>query len=152
MQFTYDLVRQSIPAIEDVETFLSSHEIGIAQLAIEYCNALINDSGARAAMFPGFNFGVVPATAYSGAARDNLIDPLLARMLGQIDGVTDIQTQPTYIELRDELGYVNAAPDHLNLVDKLMSSPDHTETVQRTGDIAKGVCAAALGNGAVLIQ
>ena len=152
VQFTYDLVRQSIPAIEDIETFLSSHEIGIAQLAIEYCNALINDTGARATMFPAFNFGVLPATAYSGAARDNLIEPLLERMLGQINGVTNILTQPTFVELRDELGYVNAAPDHLNLVDKLMSSPDHVETLPRTADIAKGVCAAALGNGAVLIQ
>ena len=41
---TYQELRQSLPAIEDVNTFLSSHQVAIAQLAIQYCDAAIGSN------------------------------------------------------------------------------------------------------------
>ncbi|MCB1844880.1 MAG: hypothetical protein KDI09_18090, partial [Halioglobus sp.] len=140
---TYQNLRQSLPAIATLRTFLSSHQVAIAQLAIEYCNALVEGPGA-ASYFPGFNFNQAPAAAYSGANRNLVIDPLVDRMMG-----IGIQTQPDFTAVRDELGYVSsdgARPD--NLVDRLLVSADNPNTRA----IAKGVCAAVLGSAVTLVQ
>ncbi|MDH5255003.1 MAG: LamG domain-containing protein, partial [Gammaproteobacteria bacterium] len=44
---TYALVRQQLPAVVDLGAVLASHQVGIAQLAIEYCNALVEDNTLR---------------------------------------------------------------------------------------------------------
>ena len=102
VDMTFQSLRQSLPTIESPEAFLSSHQVAIAQLAIEYCNALIEDRGAisSAAYFPGFNFGAAPGTAF--ANRDALINPLIDNAMG-----IAIQTQPDFVDVRDELGYVS---------------------------------------------
>ncbi|MGW8369682.1 MAG: LamG domain-containing protein, partial [Gammaproteobacteria bacterium] len=41
---TYDLVRQSLPAVATIEAVLASHQVAVAQLAIEYCNAAVDDT------------------------------------------------------------------------------------------------------------
>ena len=38
---TYTSIRQSLPAVDSIEAFLSSHQTAIAQLAIQYCDALV---------------------------------------------------------------------------------------------------------------
>ena len=40
---TYQELRQSLPAVEDIEAFLSSHQVAIAQLAIQYCDAAVEE-------------------------------------------------------------------------------------------------------------
>ncbi len=140
---TYQGLRQSLPAVEDIQTFLSSHQVAIAQLAIEYCNALVEGPDA-ATYFPGFDFNQSPAAAYSGANRNLVIDPLIDRIMG-----IGIQTQPDFTAVRDELGYVGSdgvRPD--NLVDRLLVSPDNPNTRA----IAKGVCAAVLGSAVTTVQ
>ncbi len=67
VQATFDEVRQSLPAIESIEAFLSSHQAAIGQLAIEYCHALISDPVLRSVRFPGFPFDQPVATAWPGA-------------------------------------------------------------------------------------
>ncbi len=66
---TYNRVREQLPTVENIEGFLSSHQVGTAQMAIEYCNALVDDAGMRAAYFPGFNFGASAATAFDTPAE-----------------------------------------------------------------------------------
>ena len=58
---TYQELRQSLPAVEDINTFLSSHQVAIAQLAIQYCDAAVED----ATLWPGFDFDAAPGTAFS---------------------------------------------------------------------------------------
>ena len=55
---TFQGLRQSMPATEAPVAFLSSHQVAIAQLAIEYCNALIEDRGAipSGRVLPGLRF------------------------------------------------------------------------------------------------
>jgi len=151
VQFTFGNIRNSLPAVDSIEAFLSSHQVGITQLAIEYCNALVNDTTARDAYFNGFDFNSIPSTAFAGANRDLVIGPLLKRMLG-IDNLTQIETQPEWADVRDELGYVDERPgtDHVNLIDRLIERDDSSSA--RTADITKAVCAATLGNGALLIH
>jgi hypothetical protein len=135
-------LRQSMPAIEAPEAFLSSHQVAIAQLAIEYCNALVEDRGTISAgnYFPGFNFGAAPATAF--ANRDALINPLIDNMMG-----IAIQTQPDFVTVRDELGYAAASGAYPgDLIDRLIAGGTDTRS------IAKGTCAAVLGSAVTLVQ
>ena len=148
---TYMNLRQSLPAIEDPKAFLSSHQVAIAQLAFEYCHALMEDRGtiSTAAMFPGFNFGAAPAAAY--ANRDALLQPLIDRVMG-----IAIQSQPDYVVVRDELGFntfdpVTLRPD--NLIDRMIApNPDPLEPQADTRGIAKGACGAVLGSAIALVQ
>ncbi|MDJ0928008.1 MAG: LamG domain-containing protein [Gammaproteobacteria bacterium] len=152
VQSTFDLVRQQLPAVPDAGTFSSAQEIGIAQLAIAYCDALIeNDVNRRNQYFPNFttNFGQIPSTAYAGANRDDLINPLVDRIMG----VGLIASQPAFADVVDELGYVAAGGNPArppNLIDRLIAADDSDS--DRTEDIAKAVCSAVLGSGIALVQ
>ncbi|RMF98099.1 MAG: LamG domain-containing protein [Gammaproteobacteria bacterium] len=158
VQATYELVRQQLPASENAGSFSSAQEIGIAQLAIAYCNALIeNDPARRDAYFPNFvlpptgvsRFTLIPSAAFAGPARDDLINPLVDRIMG----VGLIGSQPAFADVVDELGYAAAGgnpPRPANLIDRLIASDDSSP--QRTEDIAKAVCSALLGSGVALVQ
>ena len=140
VDMTYQNLRQSLPVLETPQGFLSSHQVAIAQLAIEYCNALV-DGPSAAAYFNNFDFSQPPAAAYGGAARDQIIDPLIDNIMG-----IGVQTQPDFVDVRNELGYISTGPD--NLIDRLIASPDNPSTAA----IAKGVCASVLGSGVMLVQ
>jgi hypothetical protein len=139
---TFQSLRQSMPATEAPAAFLSSHQVAIAQLAIEYCNALIDNRGTipAAAYFPGFDFNAAPGTAY--ANRDAFITPLLDNIMG-----VAVMTQPDFMQVRDELGFVATSGSHPgDLIDRLIAGGTDTRS------IAKGTCAAVLGSAVTLVQ
>lgn len=146
VDMTYQELRQSLPAVEDVSTFLSSHQVAIAQLAIEYCNALI-ESPQAGSYFPGFNFNAAPGTAFGGSNRDLLVEPLIRNFVGNAASGPQLAAQPTYAEVYTEIAsFGGGAGRPANLVDRLIAGGSNTRA------IAKGVCAATLGNAATLIQ
>ena len=135
---TYNRVREQLPTVENIEGFLSSHQVGAAQLAIEYCNALVDDTGLRTAYFPGFNFAASAATAFGTPAERAMISgPLVARAVG-----TGMATQPSSAEVTAE---VDA------LIGRLTAcgagcAPD------RTIVIVKSACSAVVGSASTLLQ
>ena len=140
----FQSLRQSLPAIEDPATFLSSHQVAVAQLAIEYCNALIENRGATSAAlyFPGFDFDATPLTAFGN--RNALIRPLVDKVMG-----IGIQTQPDAVDVEGEIAYNIFDPLTLrpvNLIDRLIAGGADTRS------ISKGACAAVLGSAVMLIQ
>lgn len=140
---TYQSLRQSLPTIENPAAFLASHQVAVAQLAIEYCNALVDDPALSAQYFQGFDFDLAPNVAYAGANRDLIIQPLLDNMMG-----VNIETQPLYPVIRDELGYVASDGTRpANLINRLVAGGNAD-----TRGIAKGVCAAVLGSAATTFQ
>jgi hypothetical protein len=150
---TYLELRQSLPAVEDIDTFLSSHQVAIAQLAIAYCDALVNVDGNpnpdRGQMFPGFDFDAVPTTAFApppppplNGGRDLFVVPLIDYVMG-----TGLASQPAYADVYSELaGFSAAGGRPHNLVQRLVDGGSSTRA------ISKGVCAAMLGNAATLVQ
>lgn len=132
---TYELVKQAMPVNSNLGGFVSSQQMGITQLAISYCAALIDDSSARSAYFPGLNFTAAPATAY--ADRTLLTGPLFDRMVG-----TGVGTQPAQAALASEID---------DLVTTLSNCGASCES-DRTERIAKGACAAVLGSATMLVQ
>jgi hypothetical protein len=150
---TYQELRQSLPAIEDVNTFLSSHQVAIAQLAIQYCDAAIGSNtnpnpDAEGKIWTSFDFDQGASTAFSVDNRNKFMDPLIARAVGQTSGGAQLASQPSYDNVYDEVAaFQNAGglrPD--NLIDRLLAGSSDTRS------IAKGVCAAVIGSAATLVQ
>ena len=135
---TYDRVREQLPTVENIDGFLSSHQVGVAQLAIEYCNALVDDAARRSAYFPGFDFAATAPQAFDTVAERSLITgPLVARAVG-----TGLASQPSAAEVGTEL-------------DGLMTRLAACGTgcaADRTATIVKASCAAVLGGASMLLQ
>ena len=148
----FTTIRQQLPGVENIEGFLSAHQMAVSQLAIEYCSALVDNNGQMlrdvyfrdSAGMQSFDFGVTATSAFdTQAKRDLVISPLLDNIIG-----TGLSTQPNLVNVRSEL-------DNLMLI--LGSTTDCTpqpscNTTLRTEQIVKATCAAALGSAAMLIQ
>jgi hypothetical protein len=147
VDMTYQELRQSLPAVEDINTFLSSHQVALAQLAIAYCDAFIgtNSNPGPADSDPSFPAGFFSApasTSFSAANRGNYITPLVNRILG-----TGLASQPAFADVNGELATLTASGGRPNnLAQRLLDGGSGTRA------IAKGICAATLGNAATLVQ
>ena len=137
VQATFDLVRQQLPTTDGMDTFVSAHQIGVMQLAVEYCNVLVKDAALRSSYFPGFDFAAGPSTAFAGSQRNLLLDPLINRMMG-----SNLASQPDFHDVRDELD---------RLVDRLIATGGGSGAA-RTIDISMGACAALLASAPLLVN
>ncbi len=147
---TYTNVKQSMPTVETIEAFLQSHQVAIAQLAIEYCAALVDDVTLRGQVFSPngamFNAGVTTAFP-AGGNHAWLIDPLMDRLLGTVANNIGIQTDRT--TFANELNQlINGIPGEAIRPGLAIGGGNAT----RTQTIAKATCAAAVGNAAMLVQ
>ena len=135
---TYNAVKQQMPTLTDIDVFVSSQQMGITQLAIEYCNALVDDTSERASYFSGFNFSDAANVAFdSTAKRDIIFDALIGNTMG-----SNLATQPADADVKAEL---NSLTDTLTECGSSCAA-DRTETV------VKAVCAATIANAAMLVQ
>ena len=144
---TFDTIRQSLPAGPDIQSILASHQVAIAQLAIEYCNALVENRGSisRTQMFPSFDFNATALAAFP-ANENALFDPLFDRVLG----VTQLASQPDRTAVRTELSQmINGIPGDASRPG-LKNTGANTAT--RTQAIAKATCSAVIGSAAMLVQ
>jgi hypothetical protein len=150
---TFRELRQSLPAVDSLNTFLSSHQVAIAQLAIQYCDAMIGTAGSPGpnlgTLFPGFDWD---DGSEFRTNRDAFVYPLIDRIMG-----TNIASQPLRAEVYEELAsYTDPTPvvseegESLdrpdNLIDRLTAGSSDTRS------IGKGVCAAMLGSAVTLVQ
>jgi hypothetical protein len=131
---TYLQVQQQLPVVPALESFVASHQVGIAQLAIQYCDSLVESSQAGT-FFPGLNLTASPSVALANTAP--LIDPLITKGVGN-----NLATQPTDAEVRTELN---------SLVTKLSACGGSCST-DRTKTITKAACATVLGSAALLLK
>ncbi len=77
---TYLAVQQQLPATPTLEAFSSANQVGIAQLAVQYCNVMVNNATYLANVLPGVTLS---ATQFSSqAGTDAVTGPLAARVLG----------------------------------------------------------------------
>lgn len=134
---TYVTVKQQLPTVETLEGFLSSHQMAVTQMAIQYCDVLASDNGLRSDFFPGFDFNENASTAFDTAGRDLIIAPLRQRFVG-----TGLSSQPTDQEIKDELD---------DLMDTLTACTGSCPA-GRTETVVKASCAAVLGSATTLVQ
>ncbi len=141
-------IKQQLPADENATGFLAAHEMAVAQLAIAYCDALVDDVPLRDSFFGTFAFGSPVATAFASSTEKNqIVDALYDKMVG-IGGVA-LSNMPSKAQLETEL----VGPDDAtaiagghpgNLFSRL--SPVSTPAV------VKALCTSVLGSAAMIIQ
>ncbi|WP_417514162.1 LamG-like jellyroll fold domain-containing protein [Marinobacter sp.] len=137
---TFNTVKQQLPTIENISGFLSSHQMAVTQMAIQYCDVLIENGQARADFFPGFDFTATPAAAFDHSGKSLITGPLLARFVGE-----NLSTQPAALDIQGELG---------SLIDELAKCGGDGSNcpADRTETIVKASCAAVLGSATTLVQ
>lgn len=129
---TYRNIRQSLPAITDIQAFLSSHQTSVAQLALQYCSVMINDANLRNEFFDG----LFPTSITTAGDRSAIIGPLYAKAIG------NVMSQPLQSDVQDKLDV---------LIEELCNASACT-TAQRTYDVATAACGAALGSATTIVQ
>ena len=137
VQNTYETIKQQLPVVESVGGFLSSHQVAISQLAVEYCNALVNDTTLRTGFFPGFDFSKSASTAFDATGKSQVITPLLSKVAG-----TGLADQPLDADMSGELDA---------LINKLTACGGGC-AADRTEVVVKSACAAMLGSAVMLVQ
>jgi hypothetical protein len=150
---TFTNIRQSLPAVDSIEAFLSSHQTAIAQLAIQYCDALV-ESPQASTYFPGLDLNGAPGTVFAtNGGKDLLVDPLINHMVG-----SNVTSQPSAAELKtpytptDPTNEGTAVrPGLYGLIDTLKACSG-SACNGRTKLVAKATCGAVLGSGATLID
>ncbi|MFZ5756437.1 MAG: LamG domain-containing protein [Pseudomonadota bacterium] len=137
----YELVKQQLPASDLISGFSSAHQIGITQLAMEYCSALVEDP-LSTTYFAGFNLdGAYTSVLDTPAERSALIDPLILHVAN-----TNLLSMPVVEDFGNELDALI-----VRLSDSCTGSCT-ANPVGRTQLIAKAVCTAASANAALLLQ
>ena len=72
-----------LPTVFDIQSVSSGANIASAQLAMQYCQALVADPTLGPAFFPGFNFTAAPCTAFaSHSGMDLMVQPLINNLIG----------------------------------------------------------------------
>jgi hypothetical protein len=140
---TFEQIREQLPAAFDLRTFTSSNQVGVAKLALEYCDQMVESPAARDAFFgntPPFPFDAPTPTAFATPAdRDRIIVPITDRMLG-----IAVANQPDSSAVQAEL---DALIDELTLgCDAVTCGGERTRTV------VKALCAAVLSSAGVLVH
>lgn len=134
---TYQLVKQQLPTLTNIETFISAQQMGITQLAIAYCDAALENENLRMAWFPDVNFSNTPDIALDVTGRANLLNPLLDQLMP-----STLSTQPDKAAVYSELD---------NLITRLAVCGSNCD-INRSKNIAKASCAAVLGSAVMLVQ
>jgi len=126
---TFDNVRASLPATPSIEAFLSSHQTSIAQLALVYCSALVDDVNARTTFFGSDLSGLTLP-----AGENTIIAPIVNKSVGDVDTQPDAETTT---ELHDLIGRL---------------CPNGGCSGARSLAVTKAVCGASLGSASMLVQ
>ena len=135
----FEQLKQQLPSVTNMDGFLASNQMAVTQMAIKYCDQLVETQNLRDHYFTGFDFSQSAASAFTTQDRNLILTPLTTRMLG-----TSLSDQPTNSDVIDELD---------NLITRLtdcnngkVCDANYTKTV------VKAVCAGALGSAAITMQ
>ncbi len=155
---TFLRIKQQLPGNEDINGFVSAHQIGIAQLAIEYCNALVEDASLRTDWFPNFDFTANAESVADADWETQVVTPLVNRIMG-----TNLNSQPSQfdatsvlmslITLDDEPRSDDPnVPDPVDGIPEGLAKCGNTCSADHTRTVVKASCAALLGSAILLVQ
>ena len=134
---TYLAVQQQLPSTSTLESFLASNQVGIAQLAIQYCTTLINTPSLAARVFPGVSFGPTQFASQGG------ISTVTGDIAAMVVGNGQFKSQPAASTVTTELN---------SLIGVLCSGTTPCNNTQRVQAVAAAACAAALGSADMEIE
>jgi hypothetical protein len=141
VQATFGELTEGLPPTTDLRSFVSSHQVAILKLALEYCDSMVESVATRQSFFgPTFDFNQPVVVAFSDQTRrDMILDPLIDGMLG-----VGIANQPTRAEVHPLLD---------QLLTDLTAGCNATNCdATRTRSVVKGLCAAVLSSSATQLH
>jgi hypothetical protein len=131
---TYLAVQQQLPSNPTLEGFSSSNQIGVAQLAIQYCNVAVNTPSLQSQLFGA----PLSASQFKTPSGVSIVTNALAtRVLGNSP-----KSQPAASTVTTEL---------TSLIGALCQTNDCTQT-KGTNAVAAAACATAFGSADMLIN
>jgi hypothetical protein len=136
---TFEQLKQQLPSVTNMGGFLASQQMAVTQMAIKYCDQLVETTNLRDSYFSGFDFSQPASTAFTSQNRALILAPISNTMLG-----SNINTQPDNSAVMDELD---------SLINKLTDcSGNKVCDANYSKTVVKAVCAAALGSAAITLQ
>ncbi len=135
---TYLAVQQQLPPIPTLEAFSSANQVGIAQLAIQYCNEMVNTPAYLSQMLPGVSLTAGLFSTQGGI--DSVTGPLAAKVLGS--GLNHSPAASTITGATGELD---------KLINNLCTTTACTSAA-RVQAVTAAACATALGSADMLIN
>jgi hypothetical protein len=135
---TYLAVQQQLPPTPTLEGFSSANQVGIAQLAIQYCNIMVNNPTYLSKVLPGVTLSA--GLFATPAGIDSVTGPLAARVLG-----TGLHSQPAASTMTGPTGELDS------LITTLCSTTACT-TAARVQAVTAAACATAFGSADMLIN
>ena len=163
---TFTQVIQSLPSSANVKSFVPANQMGITQLAISYCDQLV-DSGSASSFFGGLSLSgnVTLGGAGAQANRDKIINNLLSRTLnvelngdGSLNTSTQLATMPDATTAHDDLNILidggtstidGVSATVTGLAAGCSSGVCDNATAKK---IIKATCAAAVASSPVLLK
>jgi hypothetical protein len=130
---TYLAVQQQLPPVPTLEAFSSANQVGVAQLAIQYCNTAVNTPALQTQLFGG----ALSPTQFATPAGTSSVTTAIANKV-----LSSNAHQPSASTITTELG---------NLIGQLCTTNSCT-TQQGTNAVAAAACATAFGSADVLIN
>jgi hypothetical protein len=132
-------VQTGLPTVTNIQSVSSGAQIASAQLAMQYCEALINDPTKTPTFFPGMNFNAAPGSAFANnGTMDLVVQPLYNNLIGQ-----NILTQPGNPAVSNEL---------YSLITTLTNSPTTSGPAARTQQISMAACTAVLSSATTALK
>jgi hypothetical protein len=151
---TYQAVQQQLPSVNTLEAYSSADQVGVAQLAVQYCQQVMGTPSIQMTVFPGITFGgstfsTVTANGTDAAGNTQYTASgqaaqVIADLAALSVGNGTLTHQPATSTVTTEL---------TNLVGTLCSgSSPCNGNAARVSAVTVGACAAALGNADVMID
>jgi hypothetical protein len=151
---TYQNVQQQLPAVNTLEAYSSAAQVGVAQLAVQYCNQVMSTPSLTTQLFPGVTFdgstySSVTATSANAAgvmqySSSGPAAQVVADLAKLSVGSGTLTHQPAPSTVTTEL---------TNLIGNLcIGATPCNGNAARVSAVTVGICAAALGNADVLIN
>ena len=147
VQATFAELQRQLPGGADLRAFSSSNQVGIAKLALEYCDQLVETPALRDAFFGGsVGFGQPVLQAIPDVADPTILPGRAAMIRALVRGAVgeNLANQPTEADMTPALDEMF---DALTVGCNAATCP-----AERTDTVAKAACAAVLGSAAVSIH
>jgi Concanavalin A-like lectin/glucanases superfamily len=146
---TYSTVKQQLPGDTTLQSFLASNQMGVAQLAISYCNEMVDDTGGlglRTKFFPNAN---TSSTLQNPTEISAVVDPIVSKVAQALNN------QPSAAMTTQLTALISNTDPNSALglcAGSNVCGGSSTSGMTRTATVMKAACAAGLGSAVALVQ
>ncbi len=161
----YTQFKQQLPSVTAIDTFLSSHQMAIAQLALASCSARVELDAAHPVndpnriLYNNVDFNETAQTAFNSDLKKGFaINPIANRVLlnglssqpdtSEVYNLLSADTSQTLITPNNTYPYTSL----ITTMQSCLSDPEPCNTTERTKQIVKSLCAAIVGSAVTIIQ